>query len=336
MIEAFQHVGIGVASAKRSHDFYRKVMGFTIKLNDHEEEMEQMVSIIGSLESMRIIMAMNPRGGGVVEIVEHTSSKPRPLPEDARWGDIGYLAMGVGAYGLDGLLPSLESAGVDVVTPVIDLGIERGGAWRSAFIRDPDGLLIELLETPALAARGGKPRTGGFSHVSVGVRDMDEALTFWNDIVGYDVVVQDTGETPAGMEAVTGGGSFRSVLLERSREPGCALPLEGGMVRLVQANDFESKPLYEGRRWGDIGIMEMALDVVDASGTYDGMLESGARPYCPATHLDMGMGSVGTFAYVLDSSDNILELVEVEKLGYLPPKAVAPFMKGLLKLHSRR
>ena len=56
MIEAFQHVGIGVSDAGRSLDFYKKVLGFSLKLNDHEEESQEMVPIIGALCRMRMIM----------------------------------------------------------------------------------------------------------------------------------------------------------------------------------------------------------------------------------------------------------------------------------------
>ena len=66
MIEAFQHVGIGVTDIDRSYHFYKNILGFSVKLNDHEEDMEQMVSIIGSLCRMRVIMAMNLSGGGAV------------------------------------------------------------------------------------------------------------------------------------------------------------------------------------------------------------------------------------------------------------------------------
>jgi len=334
MIEAFQHVGIGVTDIDRSYDFYKNIIGFSIKLNDHEEEMEQMVPIIGSLCRMRVIMAMNLSGGGAVELVQHTGSEPRLLPRSLRWGDTGYLAMGVKAYRLTELIERLEKKGATFITPVITTEISQGGAWNSIYLRDPDGLTVELLETAELRASGGKPRVGGFSHVVVGVSDMDRSIEFYSSIVGYDVKVLDTEGHPAEMEAVTGGESVRTVTLKRSRRSRSVMPLEGGMIKLVQAG-FKGKSIFEGRRWGDVGIMEMALDVIDIDESYSQAVDGGAEPFCKPTRIDMGQGSAGTFAYIKDPDGNIVEMVEVEKLGFLPPRMISPILSAIMKIRAK-
>lgn len=335
MIGGFQHVGIGVSDIDSSMNFYRGLLGFGMKLNDHTEDVEQMVPIIGSLERMRIIMALNMAGGGAIEAVQHVSSVPRPMPGDARWGDIGYLSAGVKARRLEELVGILTGRGAEFATPVMDIEVPKGGRWRSAFLRDPDGLPIELLETAELRAAGGKPRIGGFSHVTIGVSDMDASLAFYSGILGFDVVILDASGAPEEMEVVTGGEPCRTVVLKRSRLPRGAFPLEGGMIKLVRADGFKGKPLYEGRRWGDIGIMEMAFDVTAVGEAYEQLVESGATPFCPPTSVDMGWGSKGTFAYVKDPDGNIVELVEVDKLGFLPPAVVGPTLSGILKVMSR-
>ena len=278
---------------------------------------------------------MNLSGGAGVEIIQHTDSEPRPLPEDAGWGDLGYLSAGVKAFKLDELMPILEKKGAKFITPITTTEVSEGGPWRSAFMRDPDGLVIELLETAELRAAGGKPRAGGFSHVVIGVSDVDRAMDFFSKVVGYDSVVFDREEARPEMEPVTGGLKARTVMLKRSRAPKSPLPLEGGMIQLVQASASKSRPLYEGRRWGDVGIMEMAMDVIDVAGCYEQAVEGGGEAFCPPTHMDMGMGSIGTFAYVKDPDGNIVEMVEVEKLGFMPPKVVAPLLSGVMKLRSK-
>ncbi|MBU1669893.1 MAG: VOC family protein [Actinobacteria bacterium] len=335
MIDAFQHIGIGVTDIERSMDFYGRILGFRIKLNDHEEPFEQMVSIIGSLCRMRVIMAANIRGGAAVELVQHTDSTPIPMPADARWGDIGYLAAGLKAFRLEDVVHRASTLGLEFVTPVASAESPEG-VWRWAYLKDPDGLLLEALETPDLRAKGGAPRLGGFTHAVIGVSDMERSIAFYRDVIGFDGVVFDTSETPEGMEAATGGAACRTVTLKRTMKPASAFPLDGGMVRLVQLADGGGKPLYEGRRWGDVGIMEMAMDVRDVVGTYRNAVELGASEFCGPTLMDMGMGSVGSFAYVKDPDGNIVELVETRKLGYLPPSVVSPLLKGLLAVTSRR
>jgi len=334
MIHGFQHVGIGVSDMEKSYHFYKNILGFKVTLNDHEGEVPEMERILGSVERMRLIMAMNLQGGGVVEFAQHLSSEPR-FAESSRWGDLGYLSAGLKAYCIEDVAKLLKDKGVELLTPVIETPVSQGGLWKSLFIKDPDGIILELLETAELRVSSRKPRVGGFSHVTVGVSDMDASLDFYSRILGYDVVVLDSTESQAQMENVTGGTKTRTVFLKRSKKAGGPLPLEGGMVRLVKSLEFEGKHIYEGRRWGDVGIMEMALDVASARQSYDELVAGGASPFCEPTQIDMGMGSVGTFAYVKDPNGNIVELVEVNKLGYLPPRAIGPVLKAILRLRSR-
>ena len=89
--------------------------------------------------------------------------------------------------------------------------------------------------------------------------------------------------------------------------------------------------MFEGRRWGDIGCMEFALDVTDLNGTFNNLLERGAMRYHPPTYIDMGSGSVGSFAYVKDPDGTTVELVEVKKAMYLSPKVMKKVLMWPLK-----
>jgi catechol 2,3-dioxygenase-like lactoylglutathione lyase family enzyme len=332
MIESFQHIGMGVSEIEASYDFYKRVLGFSVKLNDHEDDLREMVPIIGELCRMRVIMAMNLSGGAALELVQHTSSAPRPAP-DYDWGDIGFLAIGLEAYGLDRLVNLLEGRGAGFVGGVSTTGLDNGGYRRTAWLRDPDGIPLELMEAPGQGTSLRKPRCGGFSHVTIGVSDMEKSLGFYSDILGYDVKLAEGGGDDVPVE-ITGGVDHRSVLLTRGRKPGGPLPLESGMIRLVESKG-KGGGLFEGRRWGDIGVMEMALDVTDIEGTYRRSVDEGAQPFCDPTRIDMGSGSVGSFAYVKDPDGNIIEMVEVEKLGFLPPRAISPLLSAVMKLRRR-
>ncbi len=335
MIHGFQHAGIGVKDVRKSFAFYRNFLGFRVKLNDHEEELSQMEPIIGAVERMHVIMAMNLSGGAALELVQHTSSKPLAIEGGINWHDIGYLSTGVKAYLIEELVEELSEKGLVMDTPVIEISAKKGGIYKIAFLKDPDGIPVELMETPETRFLTRKPRLGGFSHVTLGVTDIERSIDFYSNVMGFSEVLWEIEYPPEELSSITGGAAYKEIMLERSAFTPGPLPLEGGMIRLVQATDRKGKRIYEGRRWGDVGIMEMAFDVTDINGSFAEIADKGAELLCEPTRIDMGSGSIGSFAYVKDPDDNIIELVEVEKLAFLSPALITPLLRFALAIRSR-
>lgn len=332
MITAFQHVGMGVHDTGRTYDFYRGLLGFRIKLSDSTEYIEEMKPIIGALVEMHVIMAMNVGGGAAIELVEHTSTRPQEPGEPVQWGDIGYLELGLKAFRLEELYLDLKSKGVEFLTPVRSLELSSGGRERYAYLRDPDGLLLQLVEVPG----GKRPAVGGVRHVAIGVSDMGKARDFYGGVLGLsELIHQFKGRLPE-LDEVTGGKEMEMVVLGQRGDGGSVLPLlERAMVKLVHTPDYKGKPIFEGRRWGDIGLMEMALDVVDLGETMNGLIAAGAELFHPPTRVDMGSGTIGSFAYIKDPDGNTVELVEVEKVMRVSPKVMKYGLVWLLKAAAR-
>lgn len=332
MITAFQHVGMGVHDVERTYDFYRKLMGFRVKLSDKREYLDEMTPIVGALVEMRVIMAMNVAGGAAIELVEHTSTRPMEPEEPPQWGDIGYLELGLKAYHLDDLYLDLKNKGVDFITPVRGMELSSGGTERYAYLRDPDGLLVQLVEVPG----GKRPAVGGVRHVAVGVTDMEEARDFYGDVLGFSELIHHfKGQMPE-LDDVTGGREMEMAILGHRPQAESVLPLlERAVVKLVHTPGYKGKPIFEGRRWGDIGLMEMAFDVIDLAETTNGLISRGAELYHPTTRVDMGQGTIGSFSYIKNPDGIIVELVEVEKVMRVSPKVMKYFLVWLLKAAAR-
>lgn len=328
MITAFQHVGMGVRDTGRSYDFYRRLMGFRVKLSDKTSYMEEMAPIIGALVEMRALMAANARGGAAIELIEHTSTRPQEAPEAVQWGDIGYLELGLKAFNLDQLYLNLKRSGVEFLTPVRSMELSTGGRERYAYLRDPDGMLLQLVEEKG----GSRPAAGGVRHVAIGVSDLQKARSFYCDVLGFgDVLHEFKGRMPE-LDAVTGGREMEVAVLGHRSEGCSAMPLlERAIVKLVYTPGYRGKVIYEGRRWGDIGLMEMAFDVSDLGGTTNGVIARGAELFHPPTRVDMGSGTAGRFSYVKDPDGNVVEMVEVEKVLCMSPRIVKPVMGGALR-----
>lgn len=328
MITAFQHVGMGVRDTDRTYEFYRKLMGFRVKLSDQTSYMEEMGPIIGAVVEMRALMAMNAGGGAAIELIEHTSTRPLEPPEPVQWGDIGYLELGLKAFNLDQLYLDLKSNGVEFLTPVRSMELSTGGRERYVYLRDPDGLLLQLVE-----AKGGKrPAVAGVRHVAIGVSDMEKAGAFYRDVLGFgDLLHEFKGRMPE-LDEITGGKEMELAVLGHRSEGESAMPLlERAIVKLVYTPGYKGKAIYEGRRWGDIGLMEMAFDVSDLAGTTNGLLAKGAELFHPPTRVDMGSGTAGSFSYIKDLDGNVVEMVEVEKVLHMSPRVVKPVLGCLLK-----
>jgi len=328
LITAFQHAGMGVQDTDRTYEFYRKLMGFRVKLSDQTTYLEEMAPIIGAVVEMRALMAANLRGGAVIELIEHTSTRPMEPPQPVQWGDIGYLELGLKAFKLDQLYLDLKSRGVEFLTPVRSMELSTGGRERYAYLRDPDGLLLQLVEVEG----GKKPAVGGVRHVAIGVSDLEKARDFYRDVLGFgDVLHEFKGRMPE-LDEVTGGKEMELAVLGHRPQGESAFPLlERAIVKLVHTPGYKGKAIFEGRRWGDIGLMEMAFDVSDLAGTVNGLISGGAELYHTPTHVDMGSGTTASFSYIKDPDRNLLEMVEVEKVMHASPRFMKHVLVWLLK-----
>jgi len=333
MITALQHVGFGVHDAAASFEFYRKFAGFKIKLVDYQDFSDQMEPIIGDLVKMRIIMALPSHGKGIIEIVQHVSTPPRP--GTARWGDIGFLATGYGTRNVAASVAHLDAEGVNVPVRSYTTQLKSGKRWESAFLYDPDGNCVELIDTDP--ENSTNPGAGGIIQVTIGVRDMDRSLEFYSGILGYnDVLLDTTGHDARLAPLLKNGVEQRQVILGRksSLKSPFAL-LGGGRIRLVQVKDFPGKNLFEGRRWGDIGQMEACFEVDDIRAAVEELKAMNMEVYHPPTYMDMGTGSKGSFAYIKDPDGTLIEFVEVNRVFWMSPKLFASMFNVLSPIVAR-
>ena len=127
MIKAFEHVTITVSDLERSIDFYQRVLGF---------------KVLGMLEQnggdFKIVYL--DAGGATIELF-HFKEKGRPLTE-AKDLDIGIKHIGFKVDNVDEAVKKLKETGVRFTLEPFD----ATGGVRIAFFKDPDGILIELIQ----------------------------------------------------------------------------------------------------------------------------------------------------------------------------------------------
>ena len=339
MINTLQHVGVGVRNVDTTYAFYRRNFGYKVKLNDITTASEEMASVLGSVETMRIMMAANIKGGGIIELVEHKSKPITSLPEENLYSHLGVLEIGYRVLDIEKVVADFETRGVEMITSIRDLDLGNGRRWRYAFLKDPDGLPLQLTEDIKPGAPvPSKAEVHGVSHVSIGVSDLKRSIPFYQSVLEFDrLVCEFEGLVP---EINPATGDFlqrRMAILERSADPSGALAglLPRGAVKLIEIPNGKGRHLYDGRIWGDVGCMEFCLDVSDLMATVAAMTEKGIDLYLPPVEMNMGTGSKGLVAYIRDPDGTTVEFVEVKSIFWLSSARFMHLALPLLRLYDR-
>jgi glyoxylase I family protein len=128
MLIGFEHVGMTVSDMDRAIDFYCGLLGLRLALRKTTAGGE---------------LAFLDAGGGMLEVAA-------PAHEVARFRDVPHTEAGMRhltlAYDdVDTMFEFLEEAGVEIAErPRNAYNSEM--VRRVAFVRDPDGILVELIE----------------------------------------------------------------------------------------------------------------------------------------------------------------------------------------------
>lgn len=337
MINAFQHVGMGVWDVEKTFSFYKNFFGFKVKLNDITAALKELEPVLGKVETMRILMAVNVRGGGIVEFIEYKSTPIQALPDDFGYGYHGILEIGIRVKSIEIVIENLKSRGVQFLTPLHVLDLGNGLQWRYAYLQDPDGLRIQLVEeVKADEFRQEKPEIHGVLHVGIGVSDMARSISFYKDILGYDrTLFSFNGHMPE-MDLVTGQPiEMKMVILERSQPvTGPITTLDSGIIKLFEVPGNKGKHVFEGRRWGDVGCMELSMDVSDLRETVEALKARNVDIYLPAVDINMGSGSKGKVAYIRDPDGTTIEFVEIETVAWLSASLFMKIAMPLMKIYD--
>ncbi|MBN2668352.1 MAG: VOC family protein [Bacteroidales bacterium] len=150
-------VVIGVSDIDRSIDFYQNILSYDELVYDKEDVFEDLKEIAGGQAKVRraLLKHSNNRNGAFhplmgnsfIELIETKDYAPQSIFKNRLWGDLGYIHLCFDVIGMDVLKKDCETAGhpftVDSANS-FDMGEAAG---HFSYIEDPDGTLIEFVET---------------------------------------------------------------------------------------------------------------------------------------------------------------------------------------------
>ncbi len=148
---------IGVSDMERSIAFYQFLLGYDVVVSDREGYFDEFAVLPGGHKAFRrVLLEHSSRavggfgkllGPSSIELLQVKDRKPRPLFEGRHWGDLGYIHLCFDIQGMGSLKDTCKRLGY-AFTVDSEEGFNMGEAsGRFAYIEDPDGTLIEFVET---------------------------------------------------------------------------------------------------------------------------------------------------------------------------------------------
>lgn len=318
-INGIQQLGVGVENIQEAWKWYRKHFAMDIRMFEEEAIAELMLAHTeGKPRARHAVLALNMRGGGGFEIWQHKGKKPEPPKFEIMLGDLGINLGKIKTDNIENAFKKFTDSGLNLLSPVQKDPVNN----HHFYMKDDFENMWEIKNEPQVF-RYEKSVTGGVLGVVIGVKNMEQSLTIYQDILNYDQIVYDKTGVFDDFQGLPGGlNKFRRVLLKHTDiKSGPFSPFFGhSMIELIQVLDREPRNIYEGRIWGDPGFIHICFDVNEIDKIRETVKEKGF-PFTVDSARDLDsfdMGeAAGNFAYIQAPEGTLIEFVETHKIPLL-------------------
>lgn len=148
---------IGVSDMDRSVAFYRNLLGFDTVVYDRKGSFGDWSEIYPNAggEYRRVLLkkSRKPAGyfsslvdSGQIELVQSLDREPKAIFGGRYWGDAGFIHLCFDVQGMDEIKKEFESKGAAFTVDSQSAFDMNEASGRFAYVEDPDGTLIELVE----------------------------------------------------------------------------------------------------------------------------------------------------------------------------------------------
>ncbi len=330
-ISGIQQIGIGVSDVHKSFAWYREYFGIDVPVFEEAATAGLMLPYTGGNPQERhAILALNLQGGGGIEIWQYTNRTPVPPTEVPQLGDLGIFVAKIKCKDVQACFRDLQARGANLLSEPT----KRPDGREHFYVKDPWGNPFEVVAGDEWFSRSRSHLTGGILGCMIGVSDIDRALPFYQEILGYDWVGYDRTEQFSDWNGLDGSdGVYRRVLLGHSaKRLGPFSRLIGDSeIELVQNMDAGRTPthIYQDRYWGDLGFIHLCFDVTGMAKLKE-LCASKGHPFTVDSSGKFDMGeAAGHFAYIEDPDGTLIEFVETHKMPILKK------LKWYLHLNTR-
>lgn len=329
-INGIQQMGVGVPNLDEAWKWYNTKFGTDIKIFEEAAMAEYMLPYTGGKpRERRAILALSMQGGGGFEIWQHTGRTPLMPQFDVQLGDLGVCVTKLKTADINAAYKQFSENGVEVLSKIA----KTPEGVNHFFIRDIYRNLWEIVENDFVFKKTNHSNGGVFGGI-IGVKNIDDSLRVYRDILGYDVVLSDKEDVFADWSGVPGcENRYRRVLLATTRKShGAFSPIFGtSQLELIQLLDREPKKIYEGRLWGDPGFIQICYDITGMDAMREFVKSKGfaftVDSAASTSNFDMGEAS-GDFAYIEAPEGTLIEFVETHKVPIIKKLGLSINLKG--------
>ena len=140
------HTGITVSNLERSLAFWRDVIGFELSHTAHQsgELAKEITGVSGAELKLAVVKAP---GGHKIELLEYLAPANRKKV-DLRPCDVGSIHVALLVSDLDAVLERIAASGWKAAGEPQTLKTGPNAGKRVVYVRDPDGITIELMQSP--------------------------------------------------------------------------------------------------------------------------------------------------------------------------------------------
>ncbi len=148
---------IGVSDMEKSKEFYNKILGYDTIIYEEEGIFDDLKNLAGGTQKIKRVLLKHSKnregafsellGPSVIELVSVINKMPKKIFENRLWGDLGFIHLCFDVTGMDTFKKECNALGYPF-TVDSDNSFDMGeAAGRFSYIEDPDGCLIEFVET---------------------------------------------------------------------------------------------------------------------------------------------------------------------------------------------
>lgn len=148
---------IGSSDIEKSMTLYSDILGYDTVVYDEKGTFDDLAGLPSGGSTFRRVLLRHSKerlggfselfGPTEIELIQVEGRKPNKIFDNRYWGDLGFIHLCFDVQGMDILQKECESKGYPFTVDSADSFDMGEAAGRFTYIEDPDGTLIEFVET---------------------------------------------------------------------------------------------------------------------------------------------------------------------------------------------